>query len=52
MFEKCNFREANYRTFCDSTPPKQKSTSKGAFYKMVPLESSLAEDERSEFVAK
>jgi hypothetical protein len=50
--KNCNFREANNRTFCKTTLKKQKSTSIGAFYKMVPLELSLAEDERSEFVAK
>ena len=39
--KKWYFREANYRTLRDLALIKQKGTSKGAFYKMVPLKKKV-----------
>jgi len=50
--KKCYLWELNNRTLREATPQKQKSTSKGALSKLVPLESLLAKEERSEIVAK
>ncbi|MBR2137469.1 MAG: hypothetical protein IJ852_05910 [Alphaproteobacteria bacterium] len=52
MFEKVLFSGKKQSGFVSSSNRNKKGTSKGAFLKMVPLESLLAKEERSEIVAK